>query len=155
MTHPFRPWLGREFVSVGVRPTWGEDRVFYFDADGVQRSLPTGWTDAGDPDPFVLVAGGRCPFRVEDLLVLVELVEVLRRAVAMTVGKADSADHVGRFCRTSLVSAQERANMLSRAVQSSTLAPARALFSGEPPVGVSFRERRVRHRTDPPDLDLA
>ena len=97
MTHPFPPWLGREFVSVGVRRTWGEDRVFFFDADGVQRSLPTGWTDAGDPDPFVLVAGGRCPFRVEDLLVLVE---VLRRAVAMTVGKADFADYVGRFCRT-------------------------------------------------------
>lgn len=74
--------------------------MFFFDADGVQRSLPTGWTDAGDPDPFVLVAGGRCPFRVEDLLVLVELVEVLRRAVAMTVGRADSGDYVGRFCQT-------------------------------------------------------
>ena len=74
--------------------------------------MPTGWTDAGDPDPFMLVAGGRCPFRVEDLLVLVELVEVLRRAVAMTVGKADSADYVGRCCRTSLVSAQERANIV-------------------------------------------
>lgn len=49
--------------------------MFFFDADGVQRSLPAGWTDAVEPDPFVVVAGGRCLFRVEDLLVLVELVE--------------------------------------------------------------------------------
>ena len=67
MIHPFHPWLGREFVLVGVRRTWGEDRVFFFDGEGVQRSLPSGWTDAGDPDPFVVVAGGRCRLRVEDL----------------------------------------------------------------------------------------
>jgi hypothetical protein len=95
VTHPFRPWLGQEFVSVGVRRTWGEDRVFSFDADGVQRSLPTGRTDAGDPDPFVLVAGGRCPFRWRTYWCWWRLVEGLRRAVAMTVGKADSADYEG------------------------------------------------------------
>lgn len=66
------------FVLVGVRRTWGEDRVFFFDGDGVQRSLPTGWTDAGDLDPFVVVAGGRCPFRVVDLLELAELMEGVR-----------------------------------------------------------------------------
>lgn len=75
MTHPFHPWLGQEFVFVAVRRTWGENRVFFFDGNGVQRSLPTGWTDAAEPDLFVVVAGGRCPFRPEDLLVLVELVE--------------------------------------------------------------------------------
>jgi hypothetical protein len=63
------------FVFVGVRRTWGEDRVFFFDADGVQRSLPAGWTDAAETDVFVAVAGGPCPFRVEDLLVLAELIE--------------------------------------------------------------------------------
>ncbi len=36
--------------------------------------MPTGWTDAAEPDVFVVVAGGRCSFRVEDLLGLVELV---------------------------------------------------------------------------------
>jgi len=66
------------FVLVGVRRTWGEDRVFFLDGDGVQRSLPVGWTDAGDVDPFVVVAGGRCPFRVEDLLELAGLVEGVR-----------------------------------------------------------------------------
>ncbi len=75
MTHPFHPWLGRVFVFVGVRRTWGEDRVFFLDGVGVQRSLPTGWTDVAETDVFVAVAGGRCPFRVGDLLVLAELVD--------------------------------------------------------------------------------
>lgn len=80
MTHPFHPWLGREFVFVAVRQTWGEDRAFFFGDDGVQRSLPRGWTDAGDVDPFVVLAAGRSAFRLEDLLVLAELFDGLRRA---------------------------------------------------------------------------
>lgn len=78
MTHPFHPWVGREFVFVAVRQTWGEDRVFFFDEDGAQRSLPTGWTDAAPPDAFVALAGGRSALRVADLLVLVELLDGLR-----------------------------------------------------------------------------
>ncbi|MCZ7532665.1 MAG: Y4bD/Y4pK family protein [Acidimicrobiia bacterium] len=74
MTHPFHPWSGAEFVLVGVRQTWGESRVFFFADDGTQKSLPTGWTDAFDPDPFVVVAAGRSPFKVVDLLELAELV---------------------------------------------------------------------------------
>jgi hypothetical protein len=65
-------------VFVAVRQTWGEDRVFFFDGDGVQRSLPRGWTDWADPDPFVAVARGRSPLRVVDLLELVELLDGLR-----------------------------------------------------------------------------
>ena len=80
MTHPFHPWVGREFVFVAVRQTWGEDRVFVLDEDGVQRSLPRGWTDAGDVDAFVVMAAGRSPFRVEDLLALVDLLDGLRRS---------------------------------------------------------------------------
>ena len=80
MTHPFHPWLGRELVLVSVRQTWGEDRVFFLDGEGTQRSLPRGWTDAADPDPFVAVAGGRSAVRVEDLLALVELLDGLRAA---------------------------------------------------------------------------
>ena len=74
MTHPFHPWVGREFVLVGVRQTWGQDRVFFLDPDGRQHSMPRGWTDLGDEDPFVTVAAGRSVFRVEDLLGLVELI---------------------------------------------------------------------------------
>ena len=57
-----------------------EDRAFFLDEDGVQRSLPRAWTDAGDVDPFVALAAGRSAFRVEDLLVLVELLDGLCRA---------------------------------------------------------------------------
>jgi hypothetical protein len=74
VTHPFHPWCGREFVFVAVRQNWGEDRVFFFDDGGVQRSLPRGWTDAGEVDPFVVIAAGRSALRVEDLVALAELI---------------------------------------------------------------------------------
>ena len=44
----------------------GEDRV---------RSLPARWTDVDGPDPFLALAAGRTPFRVEDLLALARIVE--------------------------------------------------------------------------------
>lgn len=78
MTHPFHPWHGREFVFVGVRHTWGEDRVFFFGEDGTQKSLPRAWTDAGDVDVFVAMAAGRSPLRVVELLALCELIDGLR-----------------------------------------------------------------------------
>ena len=80
MTHAFHPWVGREFVLVGVRQAWGEDRVFFFDEHGAQRSLPTWWTDAAVPDAFVAVSGGRSALRVVDLLALGELIDSLCRA---------------------------------------------------------------------------
>jgi hypothetical protein len=80
VTHPFHPWRGRGFVFVVARRTWGEDRVFFLDEDGVQRSLPRAWTDAADVDPFVALAAGRSPFRVEDLVALTGLIDGLRGA---------------------------------------------------------------------------
>ncbi len=67
---------------MAVRHTWGEDRVFFLDGEGTQRSLPRGWTDAADADPFVVLAAGRSAVRVEDLLALVELLEGVRAAGA-------------------------------------------------------------------------
>jgi hypothetical protein len=64
---------------VGIRQAWGEDRVFFFDEHGAQRSLPTGWTDAVAPDRFVGLSGGRSAFRVVDLVALGELIDGLRR----------------------------------------------------------------------------
>src|SRR5436190_3071499 len=61
VTHPFHPWFGRGFVFLAVRQTWSEDRVFFLDGDGRQYSLPAGWTDAVEPDVFVVMAAGRCP----------------------------------------------------------------------------------------------
>lgn len=77
VTHRFHPWFGRRFVFVGVRQTWSEDRVFFLDDNGFQRSLPVGWTDATEPDLFVEFAAGRSPFRVQDLLALVALIDGL------------------------------------------------------------------------------
>ena len=62
-------------MFVAVRQTWGKDRVFFIDGDGVMRSLPTAWTDAAAPDVFVVMAAGRSPFRVEDLLGLATLID--------------------------------------------------------------------------------
>ena len=77
MTHPFHPWSGREFLFVAVRRTWKQDRVFFFGDDGTLMSLPTAWTDVAEPDVFVTVAAGRSPFRVEDLLVVAEVIDGL------------------------------------------------------------------------------
>ncbi len=75
VTHPFHPWAGREFVFVAVRQTWADDRVFFLDLDGIQHSLPVGWTDAAGADVFVTVAAGRSPFRAADLLALAQLAD--------------------------------------------------------------------------------
>ena len=62
-------------MLLGVRQAWSEDRVFFLDADGVQHSLPVGWTDAVEPDVFVTLAAGRSPFRVADLITLTQIIE--------------------------------------------------------------------------------
>ena len=77
VTHPFHPLCGQRFVFGGVRQTWGDHRVFLLDEHGVQHSLPVGWTDAAEPDVFVMMAEGRSPFRVDDLVELARLVEQL------------------------------------------------------------------------------
>ena len=73
MVHPFHPWLGRDFEFVQRRNTWGGDRVFFRLPGGDLVSLPAAWTDAVAPDPFVVQAGGRAPFRTADLLAAAEL----------------------------------------------------------------------------------
>jgi hypothetical protein len=74
VTHCFHPWFEREFVFVALRQTWGEDRVFFLDEEGTQRSLPVAWTDAAEPDAFVMLAAGRSALRIEDLLCLADLI---------------------------------------------------------------------------------
>jgi hypothetical protein len=78
VTHPFHPWSGREFPFVAVQQTWRQDRVFFFGDDGALKSLPTSWTDVAEPDVFVTMSAGRCPFRVVDLLALAELIDGMR-----------------------------------------------------------------------------
>jgi len=80
VTHPFHPLAGRVFDLVVRKKNWAEDRVFFFDDDGQLRSMPAGWTDVDPADPFVAVAAGRSPFRIEDLVALASLLDGLRPA---------------------------------------------------------------------------
>ena len=73
MTHPFHPLSGRDFEFVACRQNWGEDRVHLHDENGQLFSLPAGWTDVAAPDPFVVVAAGRCPFTTDDLPTVADL----------------------------------------------------------------------------------
>ena len=40
--------------------------------------MPAGWTDAVAPDPFIVIAAGRCPFTADGLLAAADLVARLR-----------------------------------------------------------------------------
>ena len=50
--------------------TWGEDRVFYYDASGKLKSLMTNVTDVVERDAFDRISAGRSAFRIDDLLQL-------------------------------------------------------------------------------------
>jgi hypothetical protein len=77
VTHPFHPLAGRDFEFVVHKQNWGEDRVWLHDEAGKLFSLPAGWTDVAAPDPFVVVAAGRCPFTTDDLLAVAGLADRL------------------------------------------------------------------------------
>ena len=78
ITHPHHPLRGQKFKLITYRHNWGEDRFYFHNAEGCLSSIPAGWTTVVAPDPFVTVAGGRCLFRYQDLLQLVDLMEKLR-----------------------------------------------------------------------------
>ena len=78
ITHPFHPKCGQELELVGYRRSWGRECVDCYDAEGCLVSVPLACTDAtGVEDPFLVVSAGRSYFRVEDLLVLAELIKGL------------------------------------------------------------------------------
>jgi hypothetical protein len=60
------------------RNNWGENRVYFHNAEGRLISLPAQWTSVVAEDPFVIMAAGRSHFRVEDLVKLVGLLEGLK-----------------------------------------------------------------------------
>jgi hypothetical protein len=78
VTHPFHPRHGQEIDFVRHQLQWGDDRVFYRDQHGHLASLPARWTSVVPEDPFVVMAAGRTPFRIDDLRELVALVARLR-----------------------------------------------------------------------------
>ena len=57
-------------MLVTRRLNWGEDRVFYHDAEGNLLSLATNLTDVVPPDSFSQAAAGQSAFRFDDLLEL-------------------------------------------------------------------------------------
>ena len=56
------------------RRNWGEHHVYFHDDTGRLISLPAQWTSVFPADPYVVVAAGRAPFRVQDLLELSQLI---------------------------------------------------------------------------------
>lgn len=70
--------FGSEFEFVEHRQNWGENRVHMRDEDGRLFSLPAGWTDAAAVDPFVVIAAGRCPFTLDGLLAVADLIDGVR-----------------------------------------------------------------------------
>ena len=43
------------------------------------RSVPVNWTDAAPPEPYAMLGKGRVRVRIEDLLLLVELIDAGKR----------------------------------------------------------------------------
>ena len=76
--HPHHPLRGQRFRLVTYRHNWGEDRVYFDEKSDVLRSIPACWTTVLPADAFVVLAAGRCLFRYDDLLKLVDLVEKAR-----------------------------------------------------------------------------
>jgi len=74
VTHPFHPLFAQEFTFITTRLTWGRWRVQYYDDGGIVRSMPASWTSVAPIDPFTVVAAGRSPLHIDDLLALTELV---------------------------------------------------------------------------------
>jgi hypothetical protein len=78
ITHPFHPLFGQEIDFVERRIRRGDDLLFYRDRHGYVTALPTRWTSVEAEDPFVVVAAGRSPFRVADLIDLAVLTTKLQ-----------------------------------------------------------------------------
>ena len=72
--HPFHPLGGCEFELIRVSRYRGAEQR----SDGTLQRIPVAWTSLAAVDPFVVLAAGRSPFRVRDLLVLADLIEGIR-----------------------------------------------------------------------------
>ena len=75
VTHPFHPLYNQQFEILNYRHNWGEYRVTFYETSEHVRTLPAAWTSLVSPDPSVLLAAGRAPFQVMDLLALAQLVQ--------------------------------------------------------------------------------
>lgn len=62
--------------------------MYFHDAAGTLRRLPACWTDVIPEDPFVVIARGRSPFRMDDVCQLIGLVARLDAAQGDGRGQA-------------------------------------------------------------------
>ena len=73
ITHPFHPLRDRPLELACRERAWGEDRVYFYDSDGLLATVPAEWTDLAGPDPFVAMSEGRSMLRVSDLPAMARL----------------------------------------------------------------------------------
>jgi Family of unknown function (DUF5372) len=57
------------------RLNWGEDRVYFYDADGKLKSFLTAITDMAPINDFMRISAGRSAFRIDDLLQLRDMLD--------------------------------------------------------------------------------
>ena len=57
---------------------WGEERVTFLGPEGEACSVPANWTDTVALDPYWSVGRSRSRFRLEDLLLLADLIDAGR-----------------------------------------------------------------------------
>lgn len=75
VTHPFHPLYNQQFEILNYRHNWGEYRVTFYQTPDQVRTLPAAWTNLVPPNPGVVLAAGRTPFQVTDLLALTQLIQ--------------------------------------------------------------------------------
>ncbi|MBS3800697.1 MAG: hypothetical protein KGY40_06900 [Thioalkalivibrio sp.] len=74
ITHPFHPLRELEFEALEEREAFRRHVFVFLDPEGRKVQVPTAWTDAAAPDPFLAISRCRAYFRVEDLLRMAELI---------------------------------------------------------------------------------
>ena len=77
VTHPFHPWSGRIFPIQGSLLSKKSQLIrCIVGKDGLRR-FPRDWTNLREVDDFDRVSSGRALFRIDDLMELRSLVDVL------------------------------------------------------------------------------
>lgn len=77
VTHPFHPLFGPQLPCVGKRYNRYGERLLLQVDDATVWSVPPQWTDLWDPDPEVIMGGGRALGRAVELMELASLVRRL------------------------------------------------------------------------------
>jgi hypothetical protein len=85
---------GKRYLLVTYRHSWGQDRVYSHDEAGALWSVPAKWTNVVADDPFVVVAAGRSPFRVTDLIHLHRMLQEIQSQYLTDDGEVREYEYV-------------------------------------------------------------